>query len=165
MPVTQKITTNLWFHNRAEEAANFYCSIFKNSYIGRTARFGSEGLESHGQPEGSVMVVEFHIDDNHFTAMNGKSNAEFNESISFIVNCVDQEEVDYYWEKLSENSDPASQQSGWLKDKFGISWQIVPIKFIEMVSDPDRKRSQRVVKAVFKMKRLILKDLEQAYNG
>src|SRR5262245_24554029 len=122
----QKITPCLWFDSSAEEAARFYTSIFKNSKIGKIARYGEAGREIHGRPAGSVMTVEFEIDGQTFTALNGGPIFKFNEAISFQVMCETQDEIDSYWEKLSQGGDNAAQQCGWLKDKYGLSWQIVP---------------------------------------
>src|ERR1044072_1570452 len=121
MATMQKITSNLWFDNQAEEAAKFYTSIFKNSRIGKISHYGSEGQEIHKKPAGSVMTVEFWLGDNGFLALNGGPLFTFNESVSFIVNCEDQEEIDYYWERLSQGGDEKAQVCGWLKDKFGLS--------------------------------------------
>lgn len=165
MPELQKVTTNLWFDDQAEAAAAFYTSIFQNSSIGRTTRFGEEGFEIHGKPAGSVMTVEFQIAGRDFVALNGGPMFQFTEAISFIVNCDSQEELDYYWEKLSQGGDPQAQQCGWLKDRFGVSWQIVPTVLAAMVSDPDTEKSQRVMRALFPMKKIDIAALERAYQG
>src|SRR5689334_19200265 len=120
----QKITPNLWFDKEAEEAANFYCSVFKNSKIGKISRYGKEGFEVHKMPEGTVLTVAFQLEGQDFLALNAGPVFKFNEAVSFIVDCKDQAEVDYYWEKLSAM--PESEQCGWLKDKYGLSWQIIP---------------------------------------
>ncbi|HEY1038060.1 MAG TPA: VOC family protein [Bacteroidia bacterium] len=161
----QKITTNLWFDNQAQEAANYYTSIFKNSKLGKIIHYGKEGQEIHKMPEGSVMTVEFEVEGHTFVALNGGPLFKFNESVSFIVNCKDQEEIDYYWERLKEDGDPAAQQCGWLKDKFGVSWQIVPTMLTELVSDPDSERSQRAFGAMMKMKKIVIEDLQNAFDG
>lgn len=160
----QKITPFLWFDHQAEEAANFYTSIFKNSKMGQVVRYGKEGYEIHGREAGSVMTVEFEIEEKKFVALNGGPHFKFNEAISFVVNCETQEEVDYYWEKLSEGGDPQAQQCGWLKDKYGVSWQIEPTAVINMLSDPDPEKSERVMKAVLQMKKIDIKTLEQVYE-
>jgi predicted 3-demethylubiquinone-9 3-methyltransferase (glyoxalase superfamily) len=160
----QKITPCLWFDNQAEEAARFYTSIFRNSRIGRISRYGKEGHEIHGRPEGSVMTVEFEIDGHGFTALNGGPIFKFNEAISFQVHCETQEEVDYLWEKLSEEGDLSAQQCGWLKDKYGVSWQIVPTALIEMLLDKDVQRTERVMKAMLQMKKIEIAKLKQAYE-
>jgi predicted 3-demethylubiquinone-9 3-methyltransferase (glyoxalase superfamily) len=165
MAHTQRITSNLWFDNQAEEAAKFYTSICKNSSIGRISRYTEAGKDIHKMPIGSVMTIEFVLDGQTFTGLNGGPVFKFNESICFIVNCETQEEVDYYWEKLNIGGDPNAQQCGWLKDKFGISWQIVPIKFINMLTDPDAEKATRVMNAMFPMKKLDLPALEKAYIG
>jgi predicted 3-demethylubiquinone-9 3-methyltransferase (glyoxalase superfamily) len=165
MPALQKITTNLWFNSQAEEAAAFYTSIFPNSSIGRSTRFGEEGFEIHGKPAGTVMTVEFALDGQEFVALNGGPQFQFTEAVSFIVNCESQEDVDYYWDKLSQGGDPQAQQCGWLKDKFGVSWQIVPTVLVPMITDPDNEKSQRVMRALFPMKKIDIATLERAYQG
>lgn len=160
----QKITPCLWFDNQAEEAANFYTSVFKNSRIGKISRYGKEGFEIHGRPEGSVMTVEFEIEGQAFTALNGGPVFKFNEAVSFQVNCETQEEVDYYWKKLSGGGDEQAQQCGWLKDKYGLSWQIVPTVLGKMLNDPDPVKSERVMKAMLQMKKLDIGTLKQAYG-
>jgi predicted 3-demethylubiquinone-9 3-methyltransferase (glyoxalase superfamily) len=144
----QKVTPFFWFDDQAEEAAEFYTSIFKNSKIGRTTRYGKEGYEIHGKPAGTAMTVEFEIDGQPFTALNGGPVFQFNEAISFQVLCDTQEEVDYYWHKLFEGGDEKAQQCGWLKDKYGVSWQIVPTILSGLVGDSDSEKSQRVMKAM-----------------
>jgi predicted 3-demethylubiquinone-9 3-methyltransferase (glyoxalase superfamily) len=162
---TQKITPCLWFDSQAEEAARFYTSVFKNSGIGRIARYGKVGFEIHGRPEGTVMTVEFAIEGQAFTALNGGPIFKFNEAVSLQVLCETQEEVDYYWEKLSEGGDEKAQQCGWLKDKYGLSWQIVPKVLSELVSDPDSEKSQRAMQAMLQMQKLDIDKLKQAYEG
>jgi predicted 3-demethylubiquinone-9 3-methyltransferase (glyoxalase superfamily) len=161
----QKITPNLWFADQAEDAAKFYTSVFKNSKIGRTSYYGKEGFEIHGMKEGTVLTIEFELDGQKFTALNGGPVFKFNEAVSFIVNVDTQDELDYYWEKLSEGGDKKAQQCGWLKDKFGLSWQVVPAKLGDMMQDKDPKKSQRVMKALLQMKKLDIGKLEQAYEG
>ena len=161
----QKITPCLWFDNQAEEAAIFYTSIFKNSKIGRMTRYGKEGFEIHGRPEGTVMTVEFEVDGQAFTALNGGPIFKFNEAVSFQVHCETQEEVDYYWERLSEGGDKNAQQCGWLKDKYGLSWQVVPRVLIEYLSDPDPEKSQRTMKAMLQMKKIDIEKIKRAYDG
>lgn len=160
----QKITTNLWFDNQAEEAAIYYTSIFKNSRIKRIARYGKAGFEIHKQPEGKVMTVEFEIEGQEFVALNGGPVFKFNEAVSFIVNCESQEEVDQYWNQLSQSGDPGAQQCGWLKDKYGVSWQIVPTALAAMMSDVDKEKSERVMNAMLAMKKIDLAKLKQAYE-
>src|SRR3989337_397056 len=148
MATMQKITSNLWFNKEAEEAVKYYTSIFKNSKIGRIARYGKEGQEIHGMPEGTVMTVEFQLEGQTFLALNGGPHFKFNEAISFIINCENQEEIDYYWDKLTMGGDEKAQICGWLKDKEGLSWQVVPTVLDEMISNPDPARSQPVMKAM-----------------
>jgi len=163
MPPMQKITPCLWFDDQAEQAAKFYTEVFKNSRIKKISRYGKEGYEIHHRPEGSVMTVEFELDGQTFTALNGGPIFKLNEAISFQVDCATQEEVDYYWEKLSEGGDEKAQQCGWLKDKYGLSWQIVPRVLVKMLNDPDAKKSQRVMAALLKMKKIEIETLKRAY--
>ena len=160
----QKITPCLWFDSQAEEAARFYTSVFKNSRIGRIARYGKEGKEIHGRPEGSVLTVEFEINGQTFTALNGGPVFKFNEAVSFQVPCETQEDVDYYWERLSAGGDVKAQQCGWLKDKYGVSWQIVPTVLAKMLQDKDRARADKVMKAMLQMKKLDIAELERAHG-
>lgn len=162
----QKITPNLWFNTQAEEAAKFYISIFKNSKIGRITRYGKERHAIPGITEGTAMTVEFQLEGQGFVALNGGPQFQFTEAISFIVHCESQEEVDYYWEKLTEGGDEKAQACGWLKDKYGVSWQIIPVDLTEMISDPNSEKSERVMKALLQMKKKIdIKTLKQAYEG
>ena len=161
----QKITPCLWFDDKAEEAAKFYASIFKNSKIGDVTHYRKEGYEIHGKEEGSVLTADFEIEEQKFVALNGGPIFKFNEAISFQVHCDTQEEVDYYWEKLSEGGDEKAQQCGWLKDKYGVSWQIVPIVLIKMLKDKDTEKSERVMKAMLQMHKLDINILKQAYEG
>jgi predicted 3-demethylubiquinone-9 3-methyltransferase (glyoxalase superfamily) len=166
MPINiQKITPCLWFDNQAEEAVKFYTSIFKNSRIGKITRYGKEGFEIHGRPEGTVMTIEFEISGLAFTALNGGPIFKFNEAVSFQVPCETQEEVDYYWEKLTPGGDEKAQQCGWLKDKFGLSWQVFPKVMSELVGDPYSEKSQRAMKAMLQMKKIDIKKLKRAYDG
>ena len=160
----QKITPCLWFDSNAEEAVKFYTSIFKNSKIRKISRYGKEGYEIHGKPEGTVLTVEFELDGQTFTALNGGPAFKFNEAISFQVRCKSQNEVDYYWEELSKGGDEKAQQCGWLKDKFGVSWQIVPTILEEMLQDENAGKSDRVMKAMLQMKKLDIEALKQAYD-
>jgi len=160
----EKITPCLWFDNNAEEAVNFYTSIFKNSKIGNISRYGEAGYEIHGKPAGTVMTIEFELNGHAFTALNGGPVFKFNEAISFQVGCESQEEVDYYWGKFSEGCDKKAQQCGWLKDKHGVSWQIVPTVLGKMLQDKDAKKSESVMKALLQMKKLDIKTLKQAYE-
>ncbi|MBI5592798.1 MAG: VOC family protein [Deltaproteobacteria bacterium] len=165
MQVIQKITPCLWFDDQAEAAVQFYTSIFKNSKITTIARYGDAGHEFHGKPTGTVMTVAFELEGQTFTALNGGPMFKFNEAISFQINCETQEAVDYYWEKLSEGGDEKAQQCGWLKDKFGVSWQIVPSVLPEMITDPDIEKSQRVMQAILQMKKIDIDELKRAYAG
>jgi predicted 3-demethylubiquinone-9 3-methyltransferase (glyoxalase superfamily) len=161
--IMRKITPCLWFDTQAEEAAKFYASIFKNSRIGRISRYGKEGHEIHGRPEGSVLTVEFEINGQTFTALNGGPLFKFNEAVSFQVHCDNQQELDHYWEKLGKGGDAKAQQCGWLKDKYGVSWQIVPTVLANMLQDKDTRKSERVMKELLRMKKLDIARLEQAY--
>jgi predicted 3-demethylubiquinone-9 3-methyltransferase (glyoxalase superfamily) len=161
----QKITPCLWFDNQAEEAAKFYTTIFKNSKIGKIARYGEKGARVSGRPQGSVMTVTFKLDGQEFMALNGGPIFKFTEAISLIVNCGTQKELDYYWEKLSEGGDEKAQQCGWLKDKYGLSWQIVPTVLGKMMQDKDPMKSERVMAALLQMKKLDIAALKRAYKG
>jgi predicted 3-demethylubiquinone-9 3-methyltransferase (glyoxalase superfamily) len=158
----QKITPFLWFDNQAEEAVIFYISIFKNSRIVSVTHYGEEGAEASGRPKGTVMTVAFQLDGQEFVALNGGPHFKFTEAISFVVNCDSQDEVDYYWENLSEGGDEKAQQCGWLKDKYGVSWQIVPTVLVELLSDPDHEKSRRAMKAMLQMKKIDIETLKQA---
>lgn len=158
-----KITPSLWFDKNAEEAVDFYVSIFPNSKIGNITYYSKEGFEIHHMPEGSVLTVEFELDGKSFLALNGGPVFKFNEAVSFIIECKDQEEVDYYWEKLS--AVPESEQCGWLKDKFGLSWQVTPKILNQMLADPDKEKAGRVMKAMLQMKKIVIADLEKAAEG
>jgi predicted 3-demethylubiquinone-9 3-methyltransferase (glyoxalase superfamily) len=139
MPLIQKITPCLWFDDQAEEAVEFYTTVFRNSKIVKVARYREAGYETHGKPAGTVMTVAFELDGQAFTALNGGPIFKFNEAISFQVNCETQQEVNYYWDKLSEGGDEKAQQCGWLKDKYGLPWQVVPRVLPEMLTDRFRK--------------------------
>jgi predicted 3-demethylubiquinone-9 3-methyltransferase (glyoxalase superfamily) len=165
MAKVQKITTFLWFNDQAEEAARFYVSIFKDSAIGTITRYGKEGVEIHGKPPGSVLTVSFRLEGQEFTALNGGPQFTFNEAISFVVHCRTQAEIDRYWEKLCRGGDKKAQQCGWLKDKYGLSWQIVPTALPALLSDPDGEKSGRVMKALLRMKKLDMATLRRAYNS
>jgi len=165
MPVIQKITPCLWFDDQAEEAVAFYSGIFRNSKVVKISRYGEAGQEVHGRPPGTVLMVAFELDGQAFTALNGGPVFKFNEAISFQVNCATQEEVDYYWEKLSAGGDDKAQQCGWLKDRYGASWQIVPIVLAEMIADPDPGKAGRVMEAMLRMKKLDIAGLKRAYAG
>lgn len=160
-----RVRLNLWFDSEAEEAAAFYTSVFKNAKLGRVTRFPAAGQKIHGKPAGSVMTIEFELDGRPFVALNGGPQFKFNEALSLEVVCADQAEVDYYWEKLGEGGDPSAQQCGWLKDRFGLSWQIVPSGMEEMMNHPDRERSERAFRAMLAMKKLDIAEMRRAFDG
>src|SRR5437899_4966677 len=160
--ITQKITPFLWFDDQAEEAAKFYTSIFKNSRIGKIARYGEEGERIAGRPKGSVMTVEFQLEGQEFVALNGGPHFKFTEAISFVVNCKTQEEVDYFWSRLSAGGEES--RCGWLKDKFGLSWQVVPTVLIEMLADKDAAKAKRVMHAMLQMDKIDIPTLKKAYE-
>jgi predicted 3-demethylubiquinone-9 3-methyltransferase (glyoxalase superfamily) len=159
----QKITPFLWFDNKAEEAAKFYVSIFRNSKIGDISRYGDAGAEVSGRPKGTVMVVTFQLDGQEFLALNGGPQFKFTEAISLVVSCDTQQEIDGLWEKLSEGG--AKNQCGWLKDKYGLSWQIVPTVLGKLMQDKDAEKANRVTKAMLQMHKIDIKLLKQAYDG
>jgi predicted 3-demethylubiquinone-9 3-methyltransferase (glyoxalase superfamily) len=160
--VMQKITPFLWFDGKAEEAAKFYTSVFKNSKIGKIARYGKEGYEVHQKPAGTVMTVEFEIDGQKFVALNAGPEFKFNEAVSFAVDCKSQEEVDTYWKKLTEGGEESV--CGWLKDKYGLSWQITPTVLGEMLADKNPEKAGRVMAAMLKMKKIDIATLKKAYD-
>ncbi len=161
----QKISPFLWFDHQAEEAARYYTSIFSNSRIGTISRYGEAGREIHGQKPGTVMVVAFELDGQKFSALNGGPIFKFNEAISLMIDCETQEEIDYYWDKLSAGGDANAQQCGWLKDKYGLSWQVTPRVLGEMMSDPDKEKAGRVMTAMLQMKKIDIAALKRAYAG
>lgn len=165
MLTTQRITPCLWFDDQAEEAATLYTSVFPGSRIVTVSRYGEAGREVHGRPPGSVMVVAFELEGQAFTALNGGPVFKFNEAISLQVSCRTQEEVDHYWERLSRGGDERAQQCGWLKDRYGLSWQIIPVALMEMMADPDPVKAGRVMQAMLQMKKIDIKGLRQAYSG
>ena len=161
---TSKITPCLWFDTEAEDAANFYVSVFENSRIGRVSRYGKEGFEIHGKKAGSVMVVEFELEGMPFVALNGGPQFKFDEAISFQVHCGSQDEIDYFWSKLTAgggNEGPC----GWLKDRFGLSWQVVPDALVEMLLDKDSAKVARVTNAFLQMKKFDIAALKRAHEG
>jgi predicted 3-demethylubiquinone-9 3-methyltransferase (glyoxalase superfamily) len=158
----QKITPFLWFDDNAEEAANYYVSIFRNSRIVNIARYGEAGAKSSGRAKGSVMTVAFELEGQPFVALNGGPEFTFSPAISFVVNCETQKEIDDLWKKLSHGGDEV--ECGWLKDKYGVSWQIVPAVLWEMVSDPDSEKSESVMQALLRMKKLDIEGLKRAYD-
>jgi predicted 3-demethylubiquinone-9 3-methyltransferase (glyoxalase superfamily) len=155
----------LWFADQAEQAAEFYTSIFKRSRIVSITRYGHAGVEIHGRPAGSVMTVDFELDGHPFTALNGGPVFTFNEAVSFQIICATQEEVDFYWDRLTAGGNPAAQQCGWLKDKFGLSWQVVPEGMQEMLSDPGSEAASRAMTAMLQMKKLDIAELKRAFEG
>jgi predicted 3-demethylubiquinone-9 3-methyltransferase (glyoxalase superfamily) len=161
--ILQKITPNLWFDNEAEEAANFYVSIFKNSNIGGITRYGPSAAEMSGKPVGSVLTVTFQLEGQEFTALNGGPQFKFTEALSLCVNCDTQQEVDELWTKLTEGGEPGP--CGWLKDRYGVSWQVVPRIVSEMMLDRDTEKAERVMKAILQMQKLDIAGLQEAYQG
>jgi len=157
----RKVSPCLWFDREAEEAARFYVSVFRNGRVGRISHYGKEGFEVHGRPEGLVMAVEFEIEGQSFTALNGGPNLRFTEAISFQIPCDTQEEIDYYTEKLSARGEIGP--CGWLKDRFGVSWQIFPAMLPEMMCDPDKAKAARTMRAMLGMKKIDIAQLQAAY--
>ena len=160
----QKISPFLWFDSQAEEAVKFYTSVFKNSKVGRILRYSEEAAKASGQPIGSVLTIEFEIDGQKLVALNGGPQFKFNESVSFVVNCETQDEVDYFWEKLIADGGQESA-CGWLKDKFGLSWQVTPIVLIDMLHDKDSEKAERVMQAMMQMQKIDIEKLKAAYAG
>jgi len=160
-----KITPCLWFDSEAEDAARFYTGIFRNSKITSITRYGEAGREVHGQPAGKVLTVAFELDGRPFTALNGGPQFKFNEAVSFQIPCRNQEEIDYYWDKLTAGGDARAQQCGWLKDRYGLSWQVFPAAVMDMLQEQDRKKAERVMQAIMEMSKMDLKALERAYAG
>ena len=160
----QKISPFLWFDSQAEEAVKFYTSVFKNSKVGRILRYSEEAAKASGQPIGSVLTIEFEIDGQKLVALNGGPQFKFNESVSFVVNCETQDEVDYFWEKLIADGGQESA-CGWLKDKFGLSWQVTPIVLIDMLHDKDSEKAERVMHAMMQMQKIDIEKLKAAYAG
>jgi predicted 3-demethylubiquinone-9 3-methyltransferase (glyoxalase superfamily) len=154
--VQQRISPFLWFDSQAEEAAGHYAAVFPNSRIGEVTRYDKSGAQASGQPEGSAMTVPFEIDGQAFTAINGGPHFKFTEAVSFVVSCADQDEIDHYWDRLSEGGEPKAQQCGWLKDKFGLSWQVVPAELPELMKHPG------VMPAILGMKKIDLAALRAA---
>lgn len=165
MPVVNKITPCLWFDTEAEEAAKYYTSIFKNSRIVSVLHYGEAGREQHGREPGTVLIVAFELDGQSFTALNGGPQYKLNEAISLQVDCKDQDEVDYYWDKLGKGGDVNAQACSWLKDKYGLSWQIVPRRLMELIGDPDKAKAGRAMTAMMQMKKIVIADLERAAAG
>ncbi|MCY1054015.1 VOC family protein [Nannocystis sp. SCPEA4] len=163
--IKQRISAFLWFDDQAEEAAKFYTSIFPNSSIGKITRYTEESSGPSGRKAGSVMTVGFTLDGVEFGAINGGPHFKFSEAISLVIHCETQAEVDHYWSRLGEGGDPRAQQCGWLKDKFGVSWQVVPEALFEVLEDPDPERARRAAAALMQMKKLDLAELRRAAAG
>jgi len=165
MAAMQKISTGLWFADEAEDAAKFYTGIFKNSRVTTVTRYSEAGKDQHKRPPGSVMVVAFELDGHMFTALNGGPLFKFNEAISMMVNCKDQKEIDYFWEKLGAGGDPKAQQCGWLKDKYGLSWQVIPENMDEIFKHENSAGTKRAMEAMMKMKKIDIAAIERARDG
>lgn len=165
MAINQRIRPCLWFADQAEEAARFYVSIFENSKILAVSRYGEAGKDAHGRPAGSVMTVVFELDGQAFIALNGGPAFTFNEAVSLMVNCTSQDQIDYYWDKLSAGGDPKAQMCGWLKDRYGLSWQIVPANIDEFYRDGGSPAAARTMNAMLTMTKLDMGALQRAYEG
>lgn len=164
MRLAARIAPCLWFSDQAEEAVDFYTSIFDNSKVGYVVRYGRAGQEIHGRSPGSVMTIDFELDGQPFTALNGGPVFNFNEAISLQIHCDTQEEIDYFWDRLTQGGDEEAQQCGWLKDKHGLSWQVVPTYFLAIGKEPHSERTERVAEAVFRMKKPVIEELRRAYE-
>lgn len=165
MKLASAITPCLWFDDRAEEAARFYVSIFPDSRIVGISRYGEAGREIHGREAGSVMTVSFELAGQPFTALNGGPHFRFNEAVSFEVYCDTQEQIDHFWDRLGEGGDPAAQQCGWLKDRYGVSWQVVPARLPDLLTDPASEAANRTMETLLRMKKLDIAELERAHAG
>jgi predicted 3-demethylubiquinone-9 3-methyltransferase (glyoxalase superfamily) len=165
MPKLQRISNCLWFDTQAEEAANYYTGIFKNSRITQTLRYSTAGQETHRKAPGSVMTVSFELDGQRFTALNGGPEFKFTPAISFEIHCETQEEIDYYWQRLTAGGDPKAQVCGWLSDKFGVAWQVVPANINELFEDSESPGAQAAMEAMLKMKKLDMAALQEAYDS
>jgi len=165
MTTIQPIAPCLWFDDQAEAAVEFYTGIFKRSKVTKITRYSEVGHEFHGRPAGSVMTIAFELDGQAFTALNGGPMFRFNEAVSFQVSCATQEEVDHYWGALGDGGDPTAQQCGWLKDRYGLSWQIVPAIVPDLVGEPESPRSRRAMQALLNMKKIDIAELQRAYAG
>jgi predicted 3-demethylubiquinone-9 3-methyltransferase (glyoxalase superfamily) len=161
-PRFQRITPFLWFNDTAEEAAHFYVSVFENSRVLTSTRYGKESARASGKQEGSVMTIAFELDGQKFTALNGGPVFNFTPAVSLVVNCHSQHEVDHYWNQLSSGGDPSAQQCGWLKDRFGLSWQIVPAQLVDYLTQPDPAKAQKAMQTLLKMKKIDLAALQEA---
>ena len=160
----QKIIPFLWFNDNAEEAINLYTSVFKDSKVKSMARYDKASAKASGRPEGSVMTASFELMGQEFVALNGGPHFKFTEAVSFVINCETQEEIDHYWNSLTEGADAKAQQCGWLKDKFGLSWQVVPTILSKLLSGKEGNKSQRVMQAMLQMKKIDIKTLQEAYD-
>ncbi len=165
MPQLNPIVPCLWFDSQAEEAAQYYTGIFKTGRVTKITRYSEAGQETHGKTPGSVLTVEFELNGMKFTALNGGPHFKFNEALSLQIMCKDQAEVDYYWEKLTPGGDPSAQVCGWLKDKFGLSWQVIPEEMLALVEDQTKEAGKRAMVAMMKMKKLDLATVKAAYAG
>lgn len=165
MTLTSKISPCLWFDDQAEQAAHFYISVFKRSRLIGTTHYGEAGFEIHGRPAGSVMSVLFELEGQPFTALNGGPLFTFNEAISLQITCETQDELDDYWDRLSDGGDPQAQQCGWLKDRYGVSWQVIPSLLQDQIGRGDAAQGDRVMTALLKMKKLDLHTLKRAFEG
>jgi predicted 3-demethylubiquinone-9 3-methyltransferase (glyoxalase superfamily) len=163
--LTRRITPFLWFHREAEEAANYYVSVFPNSRITSITRHNAASAQASGQREGSVMTVGFVLDGQEFTAINGGPHFTFSGAVSFVVHCGNQEEIDYYWEKLSAGGDPQARRCGWLADRWGLFWQVVPTRLLELLSGPDPEAGRRAMEAVLQMEKIDLAAVEKAVGA
>lgn len=159
----QKITPCLWFDSQAEEAAKFYVSLFKNSRVGKITRYGESGSAVSGRPKSSVLTVSFQLEGQEYTALNGGPTFKLSEAVSFVINCETQQEVDDFWEKLSKGGE--TQPCGWLKDRYGLSWQVVPTVLPELLQDKDAAKAERVMKAMLQMRKIDIRQLKQAAEG
>lgn len=165
MSSVQKITPFLWFDGQAEEAVKFYISIFSDSRIVSTSRYDEASAQASGQSEGSVMIVAFELEGQQFTAINGGPHLKFSGAVSFVINCETQQEVDHFWNHLSEGGPPEVQQCGWVTDRFGVTWQVVPTLLPKLLGDPDAEKAQRTMQAMLKMKKLDIAELKRAHDG
>lgn len=163
--MSSKITPCLWFDHQAEDAARFYTEVFKDSRITSIAHYGEVGREIHGKEAGTVMTVAFELNGQSFTALNGGPDFKFSEAVSFQIECESQDEIDYYWDRLSAGGDPAARVCGWLKDKFGLSWQVIPKVLPELMNHPDKEKSQRAFQAMLGMEKLDIAALQRAFDG
>lgn len=165
MKSLQKITPCLWFNGQAEAAVQFYTDIFPASQTGPVLHYGEQDADIHRQPPGSVLAISFTLDGQAFTALNAGPEFQFTPAVSFQISCETQDEIDHYWDRLSEGGEPEAQQCGWLKDRYGLSWQVVPAMMLEMLSSSDQAAAQRAMHAMMGMKKLDIQQLKRAYAG